>query len=101
MSTVTRRRIARQKRLFRSEGNFSRAVSHMDMIGDRIRKLMTRHDRAQRSGMNALKYNLRIRLAVMEGVRNMYYEFAKKRAEEVVTLRKELYGQDLEVVVEE
>ncbi|WAR07333.1 LOW QUALITY PROTEIN: hypothetical protein MAR_017291 [Mya arenaria] len=46
----------------------------------------------------AFRYNLRLKLAVIEGVRNMYYDFAYSKADRVAELRRELFDESVEIV---
>ncbi|WAR07227.1 hypothetical protein MAR_017185 [Mya arenaria] len=52
----------------------------------------------QRSNNKAFRYNLRLKLAVIEGVRNMYYDFAYSKADRVAELRRELFDESVEIV---
>jgi hypothetical protein len=41
----------------------------------------------------SFRYSLRLRIAVVDGMRNMYYDYAHKKAEVVAELRQELFGE--------
>jgi hypothetical protein len=43
----------------------------------------------------SFRYSLRLRIAVVDGMRNMYYDYAHKKAEVVVELRQELFSINL------
>jgi hypothetical protein len=44
---------------------------------------------------------LRLRIAVVDGMRNMYYDYAHKKAEVVAELRQELFGEVVDIVSDE
>ena len=44
------------------------------------------------------RYNLRLKLAVVEGVRNIYYDYAYAKADQVADLRRELFNESVEIV---
>ena len=58
-----------------------------------------RYSRAKDDNFRCFRYNLRLKLAVKEGVRNMYYDYAYMKAEDVARLRQDLFGDDLDIVV--
>jgi hypothetical protein len=47
------------------------------------------------------RYSLPLRIAVVDGMRNMYYDYAHKKAEVVVELRQELFGEVVDIVSDE
>lgn len=55
-----------------------------------IENLTKRYERADTIGHLALRYSLRMRMAVAEGVRNIYYEFATMKAFKINRLRQEI-----------
>lgn len=46
-----------------------------------------RYEKASRENHRSFRYSLRLRMAVTEGVRNMYYEYAANKADEITHLR--------------
>ena len=57
-----------------------------------------RYNQAKTDNFRCFRYNLRLKLAVIEGVRNMYYDYAYAKAEKVAELRHDLYGETVEAV---
>ena len=53
---------------------------------------------ARRTNNRSFRYNLRLKLAVVEGVRNMYYDYAYAKADQVADLRRELFNESVEIV---
>jgi hypothetical protein len=53
---------------------------------------------AKRSNNRAFRYNLRLKLAVIEGARNMFYDYAYTKADQVAELRRELFDESVEIV---
>jgi hypothetical protein len=42
--------------------------------------------------MKSFRYTQRLQLATVEGIRNMFYEYAVKQAKEVARLQKQIKG---------
>ena len=57
-----------------------------------------RRKNARRTNNRSFRYNLRLKLAVVEGVRNMYYDYAYAKADQVADLRRELFNESVEIV---
>ena len=57
-----------------------------------------RYNLAKTDNFRCFRYNLKLKLAVVEGVRNMYYDYAYAKAEKVAELRRDLYGETVEIV---
>ena len=91
-------RFNRTRQLMKIERKLVRSCEHVVLLNDKIRGLTKRYQRARAEGFKTFRYNIRIRLAAVEGVRNMYYEYARDRAEEVAELRKELFDQNVHIV---
>lgn len=52
-----------------------------------------RYDKARQDNRRSYRYTLRLRLASYEGVRNMFYEYASRQADELEELQQELLEQ--------
>ena len=57
-----------------------------------------RYKAARKSNNRAFRYNLRLKLAVIEGARNMFYDYAYAKADQVADLRRELFNESVEIV---
>lgn len=98
VAEMARYRFHRTRQLMRVERKLVRSCEHVVLLNDKIRGLTKRYQQARAENFKSFRYNLRIRLAAVEGVRNMFYEYARDRAEEVAELRKELYDQDVQII---
>ena len=72
------------------ECKFQRACHEVFVLNIKIRDLQTRYDRAQKVGRKSFRYTLRIHLATTEGTRNMYYENACRKADELDKIHDQL-----------
>ena len=62
---------------------FRRSCHHIRMLNRHIEDIQIRYDRAFASGRRSFRYTHRLKLATYEGMRNMYYEYACRRADEL------------------
>ena len=62
---------------------FRRSCHHIRMLNRQIEDIQIRYDRAFSSGRRSFRYTHRLKLATCEGMRNMYYEYACRRADEL------------------
>lgn len=62
---------------------FRQACHHIRMLNRHIEGIQVRYDRAFSSGRKSFRYAHRLKLATYEGMRNMYYEYACRRADEL------------------
>jgi hypothetical protein len=88
-------------RLIDSERRFRRSCEQIILLNTRLGELQLRYNRAKDANHKSFRYSLRLRLSVMEGLRNTYYEYAHAKAEQVGQLRKELFGEIVEIVTED
>ena len=99
MSTMTT--TERQEKIYKlgeTERHLVRSCEQIILLNDKIRGLTRRYESAKAEGYRSFRYNNRVRLAVFEGVRNVFYEYARDRAEDIADLRRELYGQNVEII---
>ena len=61
------------------ERKFCRAKKQIILLNNRIHQLVVRYYRAVDQGRMSFKFTMRSRCATLEGVRNMYFEYAKKQ----------------------
>ncbi len=72
---------------------FRRSCHHIRMLNRRIEEVQVRYDRAFASGQRSFRYTHRLKLATLEGMRNMYYEYACLRADELEQMQDALIRQ--------
>ncbi|WAR07222.1 hypothetical protein MAR_017180 [Mya arenaria] len=71
--------------LTEAEGRFQKACDQIVLLNHRLGEVQKRYKMAKRSNNKAFRYNLRLKLAVIEGVRNMYYDFAYSKADALLS----------------
>lgn len=81
-----------------SERRFRKACDQIVMLNQRLGEVQKRYKMAKRSNNRAFRYNLRLKLAVIEGARNMYYDYAYIKADQVAQLRREMFNESVEIV---
>lgn len=69
------------------EKQFRTACQQIVQLNRRLDEMSIRYDRANREGRRTFRYSLRLKIAVIEGVRNMYYDYAANKADQITDLR--------------
>jgi len=87
-----------QERVVTCENYFRRACSQIVFLNNRLNAITLRYTRAKEQKRKSFRYSLRLRLAVVEGLRNMYYDFAKVQAIEIKKLKAELDGHIIDEI---
>ena len=82
-----------KKTIVNKERRFHRACSQIVLLNRHLDNLQLRYDRAHRDNMRTFRYSLRIKLSALEGVRNMYVEYASMKADELMDLQCQLLEQ--------
>lgn len=91
-------RLKMSQKLMSVERKMLKACQTVILLNDRMYNMCERYNRARRQNYKSFRYSHRIRMAVIEGVRNMYYEYARDRAEEVAEIRQKLYNQRVTII---
>ena len=81
-----------------SERRFKRACEQIVQLNYKMSDLQSRYSRAKAENHRCFRYSLRLRLAVVEGLRNMYYDYAHNKAQTVADLRREMFGEDVQII---
>lgn len=84
--------------LSEAERRFRKACDQIVMLNQRLGDVQKRYKIAKRTNNRSFRYNLRLKLAVIEGSRNMFYDYAYAKADQVAELRKELFNESVEIV---
>lgn len=102
-SPARRKVLSKMKRLElkSTEYRFKRACDQIILLNRKMTAVMQRYHAARANFNRNFRYKLRLRLAVVEGIRNMYYDYANKKASEIVTLRRDLFGEIIEIVTDQ
>ena len=99
MKPTTRNpRLDQRFTLIDTERRFRRACEQIVQLNYKLDDLQGRYLSAKKDNLRSFRYNCRLRLAVVEGLRNMYYDYAHQKAEDIAGLRKDLYGETVEIV---
>lgn len=78
--------------LAEAERKFSRACEQVMLLNDKLVHLDKRYNHAKINNLRCFRYNQRLQIAILEGTRNTYRNYALEKAKEVTTLRGELFG---------
>ena len=82
------------------ERHLARACEQIILLNDFIGKLTKRYETSKIQNFRSFRYNLRVRISVFEGVRNVFYEYCRDVAEDIADLRGELFGQNVEIITD-
>lgn len=74
---------------------FRRSCHHIRILNRRIEEVQIRYDRAFSAGRRSFRYSQRLKLATYEGMRNMYYEYACRHADQLEKMQDELIQMGL------
>lgn len=72
--------------ILQKDSKFQRACAQVLLLNNMVQELQTRYDRAVVQNSRQYRYTLRLRLCTVEGLRNMYYEYACQSADEIEVL---------------
>ena len=75
-----------QSLILQKDSKFQRACAQVLLLNNLVHELQTRYDRAVQDNRRQYRYTLRLRLCTVEGLRNMYYEYACHSADEIEAL---------------
>jgi len=77
-----------EEKVSEAKTKFERACQQIVLLDQKIRDLEVRYRRAVKNKKNSFRYNLRLRLSVVTGVKMMYHHYASTKAEELTRLRR-------------
>lgn len=78
-----------------TDRKFRRACQQIRLLNHRIEDAQVRYDRAYKTNRRSFRYTCRLQLATLEGMRNMFYEYACSRADELEALQEDLIAAGL------
>lgn len=79
-----------QNIIVQKDSKFQKACAQVLLLNNLVQDLQTRYDRAVQDSRRQYRYTLRLRLCTVEGLRNMYYEYACQSADEIEALEDTL-----------
>ena len=81
-----------------AERRFRGACDKIVLLNQKLGEVQKCYKTARNTNSRAFRYNLRLKLAVIEGSRNMFYDYAYAKADQVADLRRELFNESVEIV---
>ena len=81
-----------------AERRFRGACDQIVLLNQKLGEVQKCYKTARSTNNRAFRYNLRLKLAVIEGARNMFYDYAYAKADQVADLRRELFNESVEIV---
>ena len=72
------------------DSKFKWACQQLVLLNNQIRETQTKYDRAVRANRRSYRYHHRLRLVTLEGVRNMFWEYATARADRLDEMQDRL-----------
>ena len=70
------------------DAKFQKACLHLKKINRLMDQQQTRYQRAEVKGQPSFRYNQRIRLCVLEGIKEVYYQYAFRLAQKLDDMRQ-------------
>ena len=98
---VQKKTFNKKSNLVESERRFKKACEQIVQLNYSLDALQQRYNKAKKDNHRSFRYSLRLRIAVVDGMRNMYYDYAHKKAEAIAELRQELFGEVVDIVSDE
>jgi len=81
-----------QEKLSDAQGKFDRACQQIVLLDQKIKDLEVRYKRALKHKRHSFRYNLRLRLSAVTGVKMMYHHYASTKADELHRLHQERHA---------
>lgn len=69
---------------------FHKAIRQVIILNEKIVDNKCRYGRVTKTNRRSMRYTTRLRLAALEGTRNMYYEYASIKCHEIEDLQDKL-----------
>ena len=82
--------------LILAERQFRRACEQVIILNKEVEHLTKRYESATTFGNKTLRDQLRLRISVAEGVRNMFYEFADHKATVITQLQRLILATEVD-----
>ena len=76
---------------------FDKACSYLALFNQRLEDKHTRYRRAYKANQKSWRYTLRIQMATMQGMRNMYYMYAQRCKRDIEYMQRVLSEAGLDV----
>ena len=79
------------------ERRFLLCCQQINLVDQKLDALQVRYIRANRDEHRSVRYSLRLQIATVEGVRNIFYQYAKVKGAEIARIRRGLFNEDVDV----
>jgi len=76
----------------------NKAQAQIEVLDKQIRELEVLYKRAQKTKKHSFRYNLRLRLSAITGIKMMYHHYKSTKEEEINEIRAKLYGEEFDQV---
>lgn len=86
-----------QQKLTYIENRFLLCCQQITLVDQYLDALQIRYIRARQDFDRNRRYSLRLQIATVEGVRNIYYQYAKRKGAAIATMRREMFDEDVDV----
>jgi len=86
-----------EESLHDAEQRFINSGQNIQKLDQQIKELEILYKRAQRLKKNACRYNIRLKLSVLSGIKMMYFHYNANIRDRINRLRKELYGDEYQL----
>lgn len=73
-----------------TELKFQKACRQLAYINHRLADLTQRYNKARRNNQRTFRYNLKLKISVIEGIKSMFYEYIYMKAEDINMLRHDV-----------
>lgn len=74
---------------------FRLSCNQVVLLNNEIEYMQNRYDKAVESQRRSFRYFLRLKIATLEGVRNMIYEYACRRADQLDAMHEQLLREGI------
>ena len=86
-----------EQKLTSMEKRFLLCCQQIALVDQQLDALQIRYIRASQNLNRSRRYSLRLQIATVEGVRNIYYQYAKIKGAEIAKMRRHLFDEDVDV----
>lgn len=76
-----------------TEHKFRRACEQIVLLNYKLSGMQARYDSAKERNLRTFRYTYRLQLAVIEGAKNVYHDYAVTQAERMRSLQMEIFGE--------
>ena len=90
ISETTKKFNAKMEDLATAEKKYKKVCEAINVLDSKLDSITVRYERANAEQRKGFRYNIRLKLAVFEGMRASYYEYACLKGQEILNIRAAL-----------